>query len=250
MCYLNPKISVLIPAYNEEALIGKVVDSVHRGFESISWNSYEIIVCDNNSSDETSSIAKRHNAKVVYEPQNQIAKARNAAAKYAQGEWFIFLDADTFVTGCLLKETIQHFQSGKVIGGGTVLKLDTNDIPFIVRVLLPFWNQFSVFTGFAPGSYLFCYRDSWKEVGGFNEDYFAGEELFFSLKLRQLAKRSNMKMKVISNEPATTSARKIKWHGPWKMIWKMLWLNFPGALKNKEKCHLWYTRPDAKTVKR
>jgi len=57
---------------------------------------------------------------------NQIAKARNTAARNARGEWFIFLDADTLVTHGLLKETIGCIQSGTISAGGAVLRLDSD----------------------------------------------------------------------------------------------------------------------------
>jgi glycosyltransferase involved in cell wall biosynthesis len=47
----RPKISVLLPAFNEEALIGDVIDTVHNSFRTVGLDSYEIIVCDNNSTD-------------------------------------------------------------------------------------------------------------------------------------------------------------------------------------------------------
>src|SRR5688572_28136620 len=98
----NPDVSVLIPAYNEQAFIGRVIESVHQSFASIPERSYEIIVCDNNSTDRTAELAAANGAKVVFEPHNQIARARNAAARAANGNWFIFLDADTLLNPQLL----------------------------------------------------------------------------------------------------------------------------------------------------
>src|SRR5436189_280616 len=88
-----PKVSVLIPAYNEEAFLARVIESVHHSFAATPDHSYEIIVCDNASTDKTAEIAAAHGARVVFEPHNQIAKARNTAAKAARGTWLIFLDA-------------------------------------------------------------------------------------------------------------------------------------------------------------
>ncbi|MEI8342939.1 MAG: glycosyltransferase, partial [Verrucomicrobiota bacterium] len=53
-----PEISILIPAFNEEKLIGGVIDSVHQSFSAIASRRYEIIVCDNNSTDRTPEIAR------------------------------------------------------------------------------------------------------------------------------------------------------------------------------------------------
>ena len=118
-----PEISVLIPAFNEEQLIGSVIDSVNQSFAAIAPRSYEIIVCDNNSTDRTAGIALDKGAQVVSEPHNQIARARNTAAKIARGNWLIFLDADTFLSPALLKNTIEALETGRVCGGGSALAL-------------------------------------------------------------------------------------------------------------------------------
>src|SRR5579862_7742673 len=101
------RISVLIPAYNEERLIGRVIDSVRESFAALSLASYEIIVCDNNSTDQTGAVAAAKGAIVVGEPHNQIARARNAAARNSRGKWLIFLDGDTFLNPDSLRDTLR-----------------------------------------------------------------------------------------------------------------------------------------------
>jgi glycosyltransferase involved in cell wall biosynthesis len=151
-------VSVLIPAYNEEAFIGRVVDSVHQSFAAIRARSYEIIVCDNNCTDRTAEIAAAKGAKVVVEPHNPIAKARNTAAKAAQGNWFIFLDADTLLNPQLLDRTLTCLDSGKIVGGGATVAFDkTIRSPFAV-LLTHVWTTISVVLRLAAGSYVFAPR--------------------------------------------------------------------------------------------
>lgn len=119
-----PRLSVLIPAYNEQELVSSAIDSVDGSFAAISWSSYEIVVCDNNSKDKTAEIASSKGAKVVFEPHNQIARARNTAAKSAQGEWLIFLDADTRLNPDVLKAVIDNLGSRRVCGGGALMGFD------------------------------------------------------------------------------------------------------------------------------
>jgi len=91
------KISVIIPAYNEEKLIHETLRHINvarvafteRGVDS------ELIVCDNNSSDCTAALAQAAGAQVVFEPVNQIARARNRGAEAATGDWLLFIDADS-----------------------------------------------------------------------------------------------------------------------------------------------------------
>lgn len=90
------KLSVLIPAFNEEKRIGTCIRSVHAALSANARPELqtEIIVADNNSKDATPQIARQEGAHVVFEPVNQISRARNPGARAATGDWLLFLDAD------------------------------------------------------------------------------------------------------------------------------------------------------------
>ena len=79
------KISVIIPAFNEERLIGETLRLVKAAMTAFSWRRWatEVIVCDNNSTDRTAELARAGGAAVVFEPVNQIARARNCGAAAA-----------------------------------------------------------------------------------------------------------------------------------------------------------------------
>ena len=94
--------SIVIPAFNEENYLGNTLDSLRSGMSEIPDLKGEIIVVDNNSSDKTAAVANSKGARVVFEPINQISKARNTGAKFAKGEYLIFIDADTQVSPKLL----------------------------------------------------------------------------------------------------------------------------------------------------
>ena len=239
----TPQISVLIPAFNEEALIGEVLDSVRGSFAAVAPRDFEIVVCDNNSTDRTAEIARGRGAAVVPEPHNQIARARNTAAKSARGKWLIFLDGDTFLSPSLLKNTLAAIDSGRVCGGGSVIRFDSESIGFLASILLRTWNPISAFFGLAAGSYLFCNRVAWVETGGFDASVFAGEEIFFSKMLKVWGAERGLKFKVFTDTPILTSARKMEWYGQWELIFTMLRMAWPGAINRREKCGLWYTRP-------
>ena len=92
------KISIILPAFNEEKLVERSLQSIRcaaTAFSRLGWE-HEIIVCDNNSTDRTAELARKQSARVVFEPVNQISRARNAGAAAATGEWFLFVDADSF----------------------------------------------------------------------------------------------------------------------------------------------------------
>src|SRR5215472_15682740 len=91
------RVSIIVPAFNEERLIGGSLARVNEAkpaIEAKHWDT-ELIVCDNNSTDATAELARAAGAKVVFEPVNQIARARNRGATAATGDWLIFIDADS-----------------------------------------------------------------------------------------------------------------------------------------------------------
>jgi glycosyltransferase involved in cell wall biosynthesis len=123
---LDVKVSIIVPAFNEEKLIEhslQCIRSAAIAFSRVGW-AYEIIVCDNNSSDRTGEIARAHGARVVFEPVNQISRARNAGAATASGQWFIFIDADSFPSAGLFAEMVTQIQGGRCLGGGATVGLD------------------------------------------------------------------------------------------------------------------------------
>ena len=85
-------ISIAIPAFNEEKLLGETlaaVDAAGEAFRARGWE-LEVVVCDNNSTDHTGEIAKATGARVVFESENQISRSRNAAGNAARGIGLFF----------------------------------------------------------------------------------------------------------------------------------------------------------------
>src|SRR5436853_2054281 len=97
--------------------------SAMEAFAERGWPA-ELIVCDNNSTDQTAEIARAAGAKVVFEPVNQIARARNAGASIATGEWLVFVDADSQPSRELLEDVAQIISTGRFVAGGATVILD------------------------------------------------------------------------------------------------------------------------------
>ncbi|MCH7996047.1 MAG: glycosyltransferase, partial [Planctomycetes bacterium] len=123
------KLSIIIPAYNEEKLIKRCVTSVFAAVRAVGDKAAdtEVIVADNKSTDATADIARSSGALVVHEPIQQIARARNAGAAAAGGDWFLFIDGDSILHADTLRDMLEHIESGLYVGGGCVLGL--NDTP-------------------------------------------------------------------------------------------------------------------------
>src|SRR3954449_5991736 len=114
------KISIVVPAFNEEKLLGATLSSIQNAsnsFTKLGWQT-ELIVCNNNSTDRTAEIAEAAGAKVVFEEINQIARARNSGAAAATGEWLIFVDADSHPTPELFVDVAEQIQTGRCMAGG------------------------------------------------------------------------------------------------------------------------------------
>ena len=86
------KISLVIPAYNEESYIGECIDCAILASRG---RVYEIIVVNNASTDRTKEIAIRKGVRVVDEPEKGLTKARQRGLIEATGDYIAYIDADT-----------------------------------------------------------------------------------------------------------------------------------------------------------
>jgi len=236
-------ISIVIPAYNEAPHLPATIAGVRLAFAQAAQDqSYEIVVCDNNSTDNTRQVAESLGARVVFEPHNQIARARNTGARAAGGEWIIFLDADTLLPPLLLEEMTRGIALGHFHAGGAPVRFDTTRLRWGPALVVALWNLVSRNLNLAAGAFIFCRKADWETVGGFDEDYYAGEELNFSTKLKKELARQGRRFAILST-PAPTSPRKIEWHSDWQLL-KLIPLALrPSAWKNRESCAFWYIRP-------
>jgi glycosyltransferase involved in cell wall biosynthesis len=115
-------ISFVVPAYNEELLLGATLRRLNAAAETLG-ESHEIIVADDASSDRTVAVAKEHGARVVEVAHRQIAATRNSGARAAKGDFLIFVDADTLVDAPVVRAALQAMRNGAV-GGGCDFQFD------------------------------------------------------------------------------------------------------------------------------
>ena len=236
------KISVVVPAFNEEKLIEKSLRAISSALNSIhqvGWET-EIIVCDNNSTDRTAELARAAGARVVFEPINQIGRARNCGAAAATGDWLLFIDADSFPSAELLDEVAKAIASGKAIAGGSTVRLETANFP--ARFLTEFWNTISRVLHWVAGSFIFCETTAFRAVGGFNNEFFTGEELDLSKRLKRFARTQKKKVVIVSKYPLLTSDRKIHLYkrGELGRFFLKAFLQPSATMKNREACSPWY----------
>jgi glycosyltransferase involved in cell wall biosynthesis len=150
--------SIIVPAYNEEALLAETLGQLKVAMAGQPLTG-ELIVVDNNSTDRTGEIARGLGANVVFEPINQISRARNAGARSAHGRYLVFVDADTKIAPELLRQALSNLESGRYCGGGAVVALDTG-VDRVARLGLRLWNWLSLWLGLAAGCFFYCRRDT------------------------------------------------------------------------------------------
>jgi glycosyltransferase involved in cell wall biosynthesis len=236
------KMSVIVPAYNEEKLIECSLQCIRRAamaFSRVGWE-HEIVVCDNNSTDRTAEVADRHGARVVFEPVNQIARARNAGASVAKGDWLLFVDADSYPSIELFAEVRAQIESGSCIGGGATLALDQP--ARWTFGLVGVWNSLSRIRRWMAGSFVFCEAGAFRELGGFSRELFVAEEIDFSQRLKALGKARRQKVVILHRHPLTTSARKMHLYS-WRehLNFAVRMLHGPQrTFRDREACAPWY----------
>lgn len=243
----TPEYSIIIPAFNEAAFLTRTLDAVARAMQGSGRESGEVIVVDNNSSDDTVVVAQGHRAlahclQVVHEPVNQISRARNCGAAHARSNLLLFIDADTSINAVLLEAALVALSNEDVVGGGALLEIDRRHRvgDFATGV----WNRFARWAKYAAGCFVFCRKDAFDEVGGFSEKVYASEEIWLARALKKFAKPIGAEFIVLEHH-AVTSARKLEWLSTFAMLKQILVITlFPFALKHKRFCSAWYQRPD------
>jgi len=235
------KISVVVPAFNEERLLGESlaqIKSASKAFLQKNWG-FELVVCDNNSSDRTAEIARAAGATVVFEPINQIARTRNSGAAAATGDWLIFVDADSHPSAELFSDVANEIQSGKCLAGGVTLVMDGDY--FWANRATELWNCSSRAFKLLAGSFIFVEASAFRKIGGFSIELFAAEELELTKRLKRLARETEKEIVILHQHPLLTSARKMRLYTMWdhfKLLTRVLFNR--RALMRRESCHLWY----------
>lgn len=226
-------ISFVIPAHNEERLIGRTLGALHTAARAVG-EPYEIIVVDDASTDATAALAASQGARVVPVQYRHIAAARNAGAQHARGDVLIFVDADTRVTDTVVRAAMTALGDG-AIGGGARARFDGR-IPLYGRALMQLWLWLQPLARYASGCFLFCTRRAFDAAGRFDETIYAAEDVAISRRLKRVGRF------VILRESVITSGRNLRAHSGFDAL-RMLaaWvLHGPPFLKSRRGLGWWY----------
>lgn len=169
--HYNPKISVIIPAYNAEAHIENAIKSIlDQEYKNI-----EIIVIDDGSTDSTAQICKKFDITLVQQENKGISAARNAGLKEVTGNLIAFLDADDLWYKYKL--------------GDQVKLIESNQSPsFVLGLSIAIDNNKSPITDphfvLSLGTVL-VKKEVFNQVGNFDEQLEFGEDIDWFLRVME-----------------------------------------------------------------
>lgn len=208
MLSASPIISVVIPAFNEGGSITNTISRIRLAMDASPEiaNRYEMIVCDNNSTDATAAIARSLGCTVIVEPVNQISRARNRGASIASGEWLLFIDADTWPPPELIADIVPLLKRTDRIGCGSTIRVIDGPLWFKFTWESKNWSMRTF--KWCPGAFILCRSNAFEELKGFPEDHFIFEELEFIKRLRRLGRKRGQKFVILHKHPFCTSGRK------------------------------------------
>ena len=231
------KLAFVIPAYNEEALIGQCVESVVAEVKR-SGRDCEIVVVNNNSTDRTAEIAAKAGARVIDEPQKGIVSARDGGFRATTAELVANIDGDTMVPPGWLDVVFEEFEKNPrlVCLSGPYVYYDLGlGHRFIVGMFyglttLIYWiNHYLLRVGsVVQGGNFVLKREAWIKAGGFNREIkFYGEDTDVAVRLSKVGKvkfTHRLKMK--------TSGRRLAEEGVFRTgltyTLNFFWVTFAG----------------------
>ena len=198
-------LSIIIPTYNEEEYLPVLLESI----EKQSFEDYEIIVADANSTDRTREIAEEHGCIVV--DGGLPAVGRNNGARVAKGEYLLFLDSDLELTDDYIRNALYEFRMERA--GIAITQMLPMSQKVEDKLYHDFANYFMVRVEKIKPHGAGCYgiiarKELHDECGGFDEDLTFGEDTDY---IERLAKKD--RFKVLRSAKVGVSTRRLEEDG-------------------------------------
>ncbi len=210
------KISIVVPAYNEEKCLPATLEKIGAATANCDCES-EVIVVDNESTDKTAQIAKDFGAKVVSEIEHNIAKVRNTGAKNAGGDVLIFVDADMLVPETLFQIIADRMKNEKCFGGAVAVDYEPFERQWM-KYYLRGGELWQTVFNWRQGATQFCRKSVFHEIGGYDETIFMSEDVQFYRQLAKHAKQNDAYLFFVEEPRVVTSARRFDKMSLWKTL--------------------------------
>ena len=175
------KISVIIPAYNEEKYIEKTLDSINNQ----SFRDIETIVVDNGSTDNTSKSSYSADEVLRFTDLYNPSAARNYGARNSKGEYLVFLDADSTLSKNAIKNAKKSLDEGYV--GGTCI-VESPDKSFASQFQMSILNNWARYINVQYTPFIYCSREAFEKSKGWPEGKELGDDLAFQRRLKKHGK--------------------------------------------------------------
>ncbi len=198
----NPKVSVIIPALNEE----KYIERTLKHIKNQTYGNIEIIVADNGSTDGTKSIAKGY-AKVISLKERGVSNARNAGARAATGDILLFVDADTLLERHFVERVVSRFRMSARTAGvcGYIETYGSLPQKAVYKICSEIaWLSALLKLPLFYGMCMAWRRDVFESVGGFDERLRTAEDIDFTIKAKKFGRCI-----VLRDAKAVTSPRRV-----------------------------------------
>jgi len=186
--------SIIVPAYNEEKLIGRTLVSLRKQ----SYRPIEVIVVDNNSTDRTNGIARKYADKVIFLKDMGAAKARNFGAEKAKGNFLFFIDADFRLSKNAIEKCVAVLKTDYLAGTAKIV-YESKDykvklIEAIQNFCLEQWKLFE-------SGFLYVKKDTFEKIGGYRGKISFGENLDLLQRISKLGPLYFEKKAYLSTSP-------------------------------------------------
>jgi glycosyltransferase involved in cell wall biosynthesis len=207
----------VIPARNEERFLPRLLDSVDvaRGRYRHGAETLEVIVADNVSTDDTAAVARTRGCRVVSVEERRIASVRNGGAEVAGGDVLCFIDADSEIHAETFNAIEDSLATGRVIAGASGVRMErwSLGIAATYALIMPLVWLLRMDTGV-----VFCKRDDFLAIGGYDERRYFAEDVQLLWDLRRVGRRRKQRLTGLRRVKALGSTRKFDLHGDWHFI--------------------------------
>ena len=208
-----PELSCVIISWNEENYLPRLLNSLKKQ----TYQNFELILADFNSTDRTREIAKNYGCKIVLGGKHSVA--RNNGAKSAQGKYLVFLDADgELKEENFIEKNLEKFKkSGKGVASTYMKTIEGKLLDKVIFGAYNLW-MFLVknFSPHGTGACIFVKNEVFKKINGFDEKVIFAEDMDF-------LKRASIHGYTILPIAINTSNRRLEYEGRLKIVAKLVY---------------------------